>query len=249
LNTLNLLVNPRIHIAPVGFEIDRVVIPPIQNRADLVYLLVHSNVSSDKSTKYYEKIKEILKKNKIQIETVYADRNNLLEIVKSVKEIIIKHRKSEIFINVSSGSKIHAIGCMMGCMIFDDRRNLHPYYAEAEKYPAFKADEQQTYGVKETHPLPTYQMQTPKPELIQALVIIKQHGEIKKSELADIAVKKKIITVNSSENYKMARFTSLDKNIIIPLKNIWKFVDEKKVGRNRYIFLTDDGKLASQFLF
>jgi len=47
----------------------------------------------------------------------------------------------------------------------------------------------------------------------------------------------------------MARFTALDKNIITPLKKIWNFVDEEKIGRNRYIFLTEDGKLASQFLF
>ena len=67
--------------------------------------------------------------------------------------------------------------------------------------------------------------------------------------MADILIKKKLITVNSVENYKMARFTALDKNIITPLKKIWNFVDEEKIGRNRYIFLTEDGKLASQFLF
>mgnify|MGYP003348367229 CR=1 FL=1 len=70
-----------------------------------------------------------------------------------------------------------------------------------------------------------------------------------KAMLEDILIKKKLITVNSVENYKMARFTSLDKNIITPLKNIWNFVEEEKIGRNRYIFLTEDGKLASQFLF
>ena len=243
------LVNPRVHIAPVGFEIDRIVIPAKEMKADIVYLIMHSNVSIDKSTKYAEKIRDLLKKSKIKTDVVYADRNNLLDIVKAVKEIIINHRKSEILINVSSGSKIHAIGCMMGCMMFEDRKNLRPYYAEPERYPAFKSNEQQTYGVKEVHPLPAYQMQTPKRELLEALSIIKQQEKIKKSELADILIKKKLITVNSVENYKMARFTSLDKNIITPLKNIWNFVEEEKIGRNRYIFLTEDGKLASQFLF
>jgi len=134
-------------------------------------------------------------------------------------------------------------------MMFEDRKNLRPYYAEPERYPAFKSNEQQTYGVKEVHPLPAYQMQTPKRELLEALSIIKQQEKIKKSELADILIKKKLITVNSVENYKMARFTALDKNIITPLKKIWNFVEEEKIGRNRYIFLTEDGKLASQFLF
>ena len=137
----------------------------------------------------------------------------------------------------------------MGCMIFDDRKNIRPFYAEPEKYPAFKSNEQQTYGVKNVQPLPTYQMKTPKKELLEILTIIKNAGRIKKSELADMAIKRKIITINSTQNFKMARFTSLDKNVIRPLKDQWNFVDEEKIGRNRYIFLTDDGKLASQFLF
>ena len=243
------LVQPRIQIAPVGFEIDRIVVPAKKEKADIVYLIMHSNLSVDKSTKYAEKIKDSLKKSKIKTETVYADRNNLLDIVKAVKEIILKHRQSEILINVSSGSKIHAIACMMGCMIFDDRKNIRPFYAEPEKYPAFKSNEQQTYGVKNVQPLPTYQMKTPKKELLEILTIIKNAGRIKKSELADMAIKRKIITINSTQNFKMARFTSLDKNVIRPLKDQWNFVDEEKIGRNRYIFLTEDGKLASQFLF
>ena len=246
---MNLLVNPRIHIAPIGFEIDRVVMPAKEMKADIVYMLVHNNVAADKSTGYAQKIQQSLKRSKIATEIVYADRGNLLEIVKSVKEIILKHRGSEIYINVASGSKIHAIGCMMGCMIFDDRKNIRPFYAEPEKYPAFKSNEQQTYGVKNVQPLPAYQMKTPKKELLEILTIIKNAGRIKKSELADMAIKRKIITINSTQNFKMARFTSLDKNVIRPLKDQWNFVDEEKIGRNRYIFLTDDGKLASQFLF
>ena len=249
MNSPGIEIPKRIHIAPVGFEIDRVVLPAVKYKADIVYLLVHDNVSSDKSTKYAEKTQQELKKKKITTEIVHANRTNLMEIVRTVKELILKHRKSEIFINVASGSKIHAIGCMMGCMIFDNRKNLHPYYAEAEKYPAYKDYQQQTYGVKEIHALPTYQMQTPKPELLEALAIIKANPGIRKSELAENAIKKKLITVNSVENYKMARFTALDKNIVIPLKKIWGFIDEERIGRNRKIFLTEDGKLASEFLF
>ena len=39
----------RIHIAPVGFEIDRVVIPAVDNKADKVFLLVHNNKKEDYS--------------------------------------------------------------------------------------------------------------------------------------------------------------------------------------------------------
>ena len=33
------MLNLRVHIAPVGFEIDRVVVPAVKMKADLVYLV------------------------------------------------------------------------------------------------------------------------------------------------------------------------------------------------------------------
>ena len=48
------LTNLRIHIAPVGYEIDRVVLPAKKMRADKVFLLVHENPSDDKATKFYD---------------------------------------------------------------------------------------------------------------------------------------------------------------------------------------------------
>ena len=39
-NTLRL----RVHIAPVGFEIDRIVIPARKMRADKVWLIAHNNL-------------------------------------------------------------------------------------------------------------------------------------------------------------------------------------------------------------
>ena len=251
IHTMKSMINPRIHVAPVGFEIDRIVLPAVKLKADMVYLLVHSNLSEDKATRYADEIQKKLKKKKIKSELVYADRFRLFDVIRAVKEIISKDRKAEYYINVASGSKIHAIGCMMACMIFDNRENIHPFYPQAEIYPAFKENEQQTYGVSEIHPLPTYQLLTPKKKLLDALSIIKDHGgRIKKKELAEIAEDRKIIIVGAKdENHSMARFTSLDKNIVQPLEKTWGFVDEEKIGKNRFVFFTDDGKLASEFLF
>ncbi len=43
------LSNLRVHIAPVGYEIDRIVIPAKERKADKVWLLVHDNPSEDKA--------------------------------------------------------------------------------------------------------------------------------------------------------------------------------------------------------
>ena len=67
--------------------------------------------------------------------------------------------------------------------------------------------------------------------------------------MAQIAEKNKIITVNAQEkNHSMARFASLDKNIIQPLEEQWKFIEVEKIGRNRWIKITEEGQNATEFL-
>jgi hypothetical protein len=67
--------------------------------------------------------------------------------------------------------------------------------------------------------------------------------------MAELAEKNNIITVNAQEeNQSQARFASLDKNIIQPLEEQWKFIEVEKIGRNRWIKLTQDGYNAAEFL-
>ena len=151
-DTMKEIVNLRVHIAPVGFEIDRIIIPAVKMKADKVWLVAHDNVAEDKASKYRQRIQKLLEKKGIKTETVYANRLRLFPIIKAVTEVIFKERKNDIYVNVATGSKVHAIGCMMACMLFDDREKIHPFYAQAEKYPEYEGIKQQTYGVqRSTH--------------------------------------------------------------------------------------------------
>jgi len=135
-------------------------------------------------------------------------------------------------------------------MVLKEYKNLQPFYAEPEKYAAFEG-KQQSFGLKDTVPLPTYEIQTPKPKLLQALKIIQQakNQKITKKEMAELAEEQEIITVNSEEkNHSQARFASLDKNIIQPLQDEWNFIKIEKIGRNRWIKITQDGLDATEFL-
>lgn len=242
------LVNLRVHIAPVGFEVDRIVISAKKMNADKVWLLVHDNPSEDKALPYLKKIQAQLKNQKIKTEIQRANRLNLFQILKYVKEIVEEEKDNDIFVNVASGSKIQAIACMMACQMFNDRKNIKPFYAEAEEYAAFKGE--QTKGVKNLQSLPTFEIQRPKPELVKALkIIIENKGKIQKKQMAKLAEENQIIQVNArDENYTQARFASLDKNIIQPLQDQWKFIEVEKIGRNRWIKITQEGINASEFL-
>ena len=244
------LVTFRVHIAPLGFEVDRITIPLKQTKADKLWLLSHENRSSDLSAPYLEKIKKECKKLGVEVKIAYADRLSIFKVIKSIKDIIEKEKGNYIYVNVASGSKIQAIACMMACMVLKNYKNLQPFYAEPEKYAAFEG-KQQSFGIKDTIPLPIYEIQTPKPKLLEALKVISEqkNQKITKKEMAKIADEQGIITVNAEEsNYSQARFASLDKNIIAPLEKDWKFIEIEKIGRNRWIKITQEGRNAAEFL-
>lgn len=226
-------------------------------------LIMHSKPNEDKSISYAQKIQDELKKKRIKTEIHYANRFELFDIVNTVKAILMRDRKSEYFLNVASGSKIHAIGCMIACMIFDNRDNLRPFYAIPEEYPRFKSGEQQTYGVSDIRQLSTYRINTPNSNLLEALTELKsmistsRGGFVYKGEYAERLEQKGIITVGGEtdpssripKNHSKSKYTTLDRVILGPLKNTWCFVETEKLGRKHKIFFTDDGIAASKFLF
>jgi len=84
------MVNLRIHIAPVGFEIDRIIIPAVRMKADKVWLIAHDTIAEDKSNKYRQKIEKELEKKGIKTEVTHANRLRLFPIIKAVTEINFK---------------------------------------------------------------------------------------------------------------------------------------------------------------
>ena len=175
IHTMMNIGNLRVHIAPVGFEIDRIAIAAKQMKADRVWLLKHGDPAKDRAQGYMEKIRTQLKKEKIEVHVEYTDRFSLFKILKSVREIVEKEKDNYVFINCSSGSKIQAIACMMACMMFQGKTKMTPYYAEPESYASVKGEQLST-GLKTVVKLPAYEIHTPKPALVQALKIIKEDG-------------------------------------------------------------------------
>jgi len=240
----------RIQIAPVGYEIDRVVLPAKQEKADRVWLLVHDNKTEDKAGPFISKIISKLKKLGIDVMQESHNRRDLFQIIRAIKNILIQEKGNDIYVNLASGSKIQAIGTMMACMMFNDDSNVHPFYVEAKNYPGFDAKKPLSTGIKDIQSVPPYSIKIPDLKLISALRIIQDNGgRIQKKKMAEIAEDDDLISINpkEEEHRSMVRFTSLDKNIIQPLEE-WGFITINKVGRNRWIEITDEGKNASEFL-
>lgn len=241
------ITNLRIHVAPVGYEIDRIVLPAVEMRADKVVLLVHDNPSQDKATGFYEEITGRLGKRRIEVARESHDRQDLFAIIRTVRDLIESEKGNAIYVNLASGSKIQAIGCMMACMMFNDEKNVRPFYVEAQEYPGFSG-KPISKGIGEIESVPIYEIRKPEERHTKALGIIMDHGgRISKKEMAKRAVEEGLITVKAN-NESQATFASLDKNIISALEHHWGFVTVEKLGRTRWINITDEGRYASRFL-
>lgn len=262
---MKMLEGMRVHIAPVGFEVDRIVLPAKMRKADRVWLLVHNNASADKADQFIAEIKKGLGRAKIESRDRSVDRTDLFDIMREVRGIIKDERDAGnvVFVNVASGSKIQAIGCMMACMTMREIGGVVPFYPEPKEYVGYEDDRQraeggggairqQSVGVRNIVQLPMYGVQVPDARLVRALSLIRDAGgTMTKKEMAAVAEEKGIISVNArkEEHRSMVRYTTLDKTVIQPLKDKWKLVDVEKIGRNHHVRINDDGLHVVQFLW
>jgi hypothetical protein len=249
----------RVHIAPVGFEVDRIVLPAVRKKADRVWLITEKSIhGEDKGSPYAKSIARKLKESNIDCQQASADRIDLFDILRALRTIIMREKGNHILVNVSVGSKIQAIASMMACMMFKDMATIRPYYVVPEKYNTILLEEkrnQETEGMKDIITLPEYKIEIPDEKLIECMHMINLHkdNKITKRELKDLALNNNLIQVgkkdtqDKEERSDQAAYMALNKNLIEPLME-WKFISVEKIGARHIVSLTDEGINALRFL-
>lgn len=242
----------RVHVAPIGFEVDRIVLPALRMKADRVWLLVHSKPSEDKGQPFRAEIESAFKEARIEVRVIDADRTDLFDMLRALSTIIMAEKNNAIYMNVSVGSKIQAIASMMVCMMFKEEAvMIRPYYAFPERYTT-EPQKQETEGLGKIIELPDYKIETPNNILIKCMAIINLHGDkVTKRALKDRALEEGLIHVTKKEGQDevsdQAAFMALNKNLIEPLLE-WNFIRVEKIGSSHVVYLTDEGKNTLRFL-
>ncbi|MBS7615467.1 hypothetical protein KEJ18_07060 [Candidatus Bathyarchaeota archaeon] len=229
---------------------DRIVLPLIRLKADKIWLITEKNPEVDSAKPYLDKVKDELDKHKIQYVVEKCGIRDMFDILKTYRRIIEEEHKHQIFINVSTGTKIEAIAGMMACMMFKkDQRHISPYYVEPEDYNVKPTQGQPlSVGCKEIFPLPDYKIEKPDERLIHTLVIISEKGKISKKELIQDCINENLISVKSdARNPEVAKYSALNKNLINPLLS-WRFIEVMGVGRRSRIKITEEGQNVLKFL-
>ena len=213
------------------------------DKADKVFLMVHSNRSEDEAKEYVVEIEKRLKRAKIETEQVTADLWNIEEITRVTRDLILANSDCEIAINLASGSTNHSIGMDRACMTLRNRWNLRPFYPFAKTYNGFVYPHQQTEGVKKLKTIVAHRIQIPEDDLIQALKIIKQNqgkNGMKKKDLAKACESEHIIQYSGKS--PNAILIALDRQILQKLEHRWKAIQVKPQGRNYLVSLTEEGE-------
>ncbi len=252
------LIKPKIHIVPVGYEYDRIVIPLKEMEAKSVWLISQKGEEKKKTT-FCKAVEEWTIKNKIEKFNKYCEINDLYDCMKVFREIVEKEKDKEIYINLSTGTKIEAIAGMIISMMYKEKDIfvipyyvIPKYYAKSgQKTPkTFKKNMPkgvypESYGIKKIFRVPRYKVKEPNIDLIKALKIIEEKGgEISKKDFLTILSRKKIINIKPGheppKRSRSADHVSMRRKITEPLEE-WGFI-KKITKKNKIIKLTDEGK-------
>ncbi len=253
----------RIHISPVGFEVDRVVLPLEKYKADKVWLLAEESEEKDEGKNFLNQVIERIEafSHPCSYKTIKHDvvNRDLFSAMRLFREIIEGEVDHQIFVNVSTGTKIQAIAGMMACMMFNDGESHPvPYYVVPEEYTEQrKKDEQMTRGCKDVICLPNYRIERPDGQLIRTLEVMTKLSSadipITKKELNNALVERGIIKGEKIEksldqNKKVSAYQKLDRKIITPLQDSWKCINIQGTGRGARLSITEDGLNILTFL-
>jgi hypothetical protein len=229
----------RIHVAPVGYENDRVVLPAEELRADWVILL--ENEGEDDYPDYADRVRERLDDRDIGHDTFVCDVFDCYDSLGAIAEVVTAFDGDDVYVNLSSGSKVTAIAGMIASMA----TGATPFYVRAEHY-ATETESGVAEGVREITELPTYPMDSPTAEEVAVLDYLHEAGQVRKQDIIEFGKRAALpfITDHDAANEK-SEYRLLDSHIVDPLAERG-YVTVADVGRSKRVELTDLGEKTRQ---
>lgn len=230
----------RIHLSPVGFAVKRVVDPLVWMRADRVYLITYKR--GDAAYSYLEKIKSDLKNYPtIEIVEKYVDVWSLFDCLELMRETISKESGNNIYVNVSTGTKVTAIAGMLSCMLW----GATPYYAKVSYISNHITMETETEFVENPPDfLPVYGINRPKSEYLLILKLLVENGSrLRKSQLIARLENEGIIKKRSETQVDLslsAKHSQL-RVLLEPMVRDWNYITIEFAGRRSTVRITQQG--------
>lgn len=234
---MGLNVPDRVHIMPVGYEYERIIEPAEEFRADRVVLIGHEeDKEGDAGEEHLREAIQTLEDRGVKIDPRECDIFDLYSSMGTIAESIAEHEDDDVYVNVSTGSKVTAIAGMIASMVLE----CTPYYVRARNYDDDPDD------IREVTELPTYPIDAPDSEQVDVLQFIERYSEQQgpptKGDIIHFSEHQKLDYVSRNIAGK-GKYRLLDTHIVEPLKERG-YIAESKQGRSKMLTLTDDGRAA-----
>ncbi|HYK94209.1 MAG TPA: DUF6293 family protein [Thermoplasmata archaeon] len=242
----------RIHVAAVGFEVERVLEPIEADRADRVYLLTRAG--DDDAAPFVAEVVRRLRRARgpdVRVERtaiwdVFATLGTLRAIFERERRVD-RHQRDvvPIRVNVSTGTKISAIAGTLACMLWHGE----PYYVHvSQSWYSGRTPRVHAVNdvVRRVEPVSVYELRAPTPELVEVLEALERRGgALRKREL--------IRELRLDEPRRDGPGTAVPtlqaqhsrlRHRLEPLETKWGFVTSDSLNARGRVALTPQGRLA-----
>lgn len=256
--------SPQIHITFNSQEDKRITKPIIENPPNKLYYFtayIKKTQQKDVNLDFYKKNVKLLKEKIPSLEIIQkqADYTNYIEIIQEISKIIKFERdinnNCNIFINVSSGSKMTSIASIEAsklweCDIYYLYSSMYDPHGEGPRhsgkfhiirpitFPINKPDERYvellkliTQLIKKRYKNKDYNAKTKKFVYMKNLI-----NELELNGLIELDRE------NENPSYRKSALYMKARNILNPLIKDLKYIELTDDKRNKKVFLTDRGK-------
>lgn len=230
-----------VHVAPLGYEYDRITEPALEYGTDELYLLADD---ARERLSYHDEVLETLSDAGVAVTERTVDLEDVYDVLGEITTIADSHADDIVRVNVSSGPKLAAIGAALACMATDaSGYHVHP---ESRHHPVEETP--RTAGMRVAEQLPSYPLETPTADQVRILDYVdRADDELStptKSDLIAFAEDQSLefMTQSDPANDK-AKFALLNNRIVDPLVADG-YLEIESVGRTKRVSLTDTGRNA-----
>lgn len=221
----------RVHVAGQGYEVQRIVQPAVEMRADRVYLL--TDPPKPELKPYHSLVLKRLKEAGIESRVRLCEVWDPNAVVGEMGKIAEAERGNHVYVNLGTGPKTCAIGGSLAAMLW----GFDAYYPKVD-YEAKPVELPQDFPVRGRTEIPTFKLDPPTGDVLAVLELL--------SEKKGKPARKKEVVERLRERafLKPGNSPQSDQNVadrVLKRALEWGFLDSDGEGRRRRLRLNARG--------
>jgi len=227
----------RCHICPVSYEVDRVLLPLLEMRADKAHLVTKAKRAGvDKAESILQRIERGAREEGIRTERRGCDITDFHDCIRVVGGLMDAEMKDGnlIFVNISSGGRVLSHASAVAGMMWGARL----YYAQPEVDD--RETREFTRGLKQVSEMPTFSIDRPGDDSLGILASVDDAGgRTTKKRLIAWLHEQRIIKPGTMS--RQAEYQVLKRFLDSMVEKGW--LEVKGETRSSRVLLTKDGSL------